>query len=395
MTQKSIFLGGTLPVYFVETGNRGEEVFSTLYLVENLLTSLSAIATVSTGTVVSNLRITPVITNATTSAASLSNFGLPEANCSVTVATVKVNIQAVPARSSCSTGFGSVTPQVNVSASAVSATTGLGSAVPQLLVKTTSASATAITQSIIMLPKVSIATGVGTVIPKVVSTTLQASASASAISPISSIFDKVFSAYISAAAASVSPVLAISSATASVSTSAKNVNLEVDTTITQASVIISIGGVIASVSKASQVTQAGCSVEVAGIRLKEDANVLSASASTTAKDISKSLFAFVLPAPVAATAFPVIPNPEAAITGVTATTTASNTWDAGVPSQAYCWTVLGVLRFEIASTWEPGRGVKLRGKSSNVGFTGKSSDTRLAGKVDTNRNKNKYRERIF
>ena len=42
--------------------------------------------------------------------------------------------------------------------------------------------------------------------------------------------------------------------------------------------------------------------------------------------------------------------------------------------------VLGVLSLEILSTWEPGRGVKLRGKSDGVWLEGMSDEVRLRGK---------------
>ena len=96
--------------------------------------------------------------------------------------------------------------------------------------------------------------------------------------------------------------------------------------------------------------------------------------------ISESLFAFALPIPVAAIASPVIPNPKIAISGVSATTTVNEAWGAEVARQAHCWMVLGVLKLEILSTWEPGRGVKLRGKSDGVWLKGMSDEVKLRGK---------------
>ena len=108
----------------------------------------------------------------------------------------------------------------------------------------------------------------------------------------------------------------------------------------------------------------------------------SVSVTASVGSVSKSLFAFALPAPVAATTFHVTPTPRIAISGVHATAVARDTWGAGVPSEAYCWTVLGVLTLQIKSIWEPGRGVFLRGEMAQASLKGMSDDATLRGKSD-------------
>ena len=99
--------------------------------------------------------------------------------------------------------------------------------------------------------------------------------------------------------------------------------------------------------------------------------------------IEESLFAFAIPAPVMVIAAPTVPTMEIAVSGVSATTLASDTWGAGVAMSVHCWMTLGVISLEILSTWEPGQGVKFRGKSDGIRLKGISDEVKLRGKDES------------
>ena len=104
-----------------------------------------------------------------------------------------------------------------------------------------------------------------------------------------------------------------------------------------------------------------------------------AKTPTTEKSL-EHVFVSVFSVPVAAIVESVIPDIEVPTSSISATTVVNDTWSAGVPYQAHCWTVLGVLGFESVSIWEPGRGIPIRGKSDGVWLKGMSDETKLRGK---------------
>ena len=173
------------------------------------------------------------------------------------------------------------------------------------------------------------------------------------------------------ATASVNPIIALGLSEANCSVTVASVFANVQAFPVQASCSTGLGSVTprinVAVSAAVSATAGFGSVTVAS-----SANAVGVSVTASTGSVSKSLFAFALSAPVAATAFNITPNPRIAISGVSATTTINETWGAEVAHQAHCWMVLGVLKLEILGTWEPGRGVKLRGKCDGVWLKGMS-----------------------
>ena len=49
-----------------------------------------------------------------------------------------------------------------------------------------------------------------------------------------------------------------------------------------------------------------------------------------------------------------------------------------ISREAHCWTVLGVIRLQILSTYT--QGVKLRGKADDINLKGRSDEVKLRGK---------------
>ena len=172
------------------------------------------------------------------------------------------------------------------------------------------------------------------------------------------------------ATASVRSLIAfgISQANATVSTGVVSSNLQVTPAITHATA--SVNPIIAL-----GLSEANCSVTVASVFANVQAFPVQASCSTGLGSVTPRINVAVSAAVSATAGFgsvTVASSARIAISGVSATTTINETWGAEVAHQAHCWMVLGVLKLEILGTWEPGRGVKLRGKCDGVWLKGMS-----------------------
>ena len=343
---------------------------SSFLIDENYTDIISAVAVATCGTTAPQINVVSLSVLATASA---------------TIITPQIERSVFEA--ACIISVSNVTFEIDITNTVSSSTAQAESLIPSLILSPTKVLATSVAKSLgsqinYLGPQVSTNANLGTVLSDIDISVSKTLASTLATLPTSSIFSQAFSASTNAIASGLSPILTISATTSASTPLEEDVVPQIGIVPSQALASVSVKNVSTFSYEHIYVPVAPaiCEISINDLVREILPYIDSVTASASVESIDKELLAN--PENAYATtqinAFPT--KTSISVFGISATCDVGTIIPnlRSISREAHCWTVLGVIRLQILSTYT--QGVKLRGKADDINLKGRSDEVKLRGK---------------